>query len=116
MKKTKHFQKQTVDRKLTPQYFGAAAKEEKDYQQELAKYQYLEDVEFCEKACNHHGLCRNGKCYCNQGWVLADCSESDISKAEIGFTKTIVYVLGTLVLILFTAIGTLAIDQLAAVV
>lgn len=42
------------------------------------------DEKICENNCNDHGICKNGKCYCENGYFSSDCSKN---VREIGSIK-----------------------------
>ncbi len=37
----------------------------------------------CSEACDAHGLCRDGKCWCEKGWVGDDCSTEGDNPCEV---------------------------------
>mmetsp|Transcript_36888 Transcript_36888/g.33141 ORF Transcript_36888/g.33141 Transcript_36888/m.33141 type:complete len:117 (-) Transcript_36888:257-607(-) len=44
----------------------------------------LDSLEECPNECSFNGICKEGKCYCQTGYMGQDCSESDVNHYKSG--------------------------------
>jgi len=84
---------------FTSQMFGGPLQSEKALQAQSNKDVKTDDnINQCPNACTYKGLCRNGTCYCTNGFTGEDCSVSNTQDLKEGESveKTLKYAGGCL--------------------